>query len=96
MLEVAAVTTLGDYFVIAAGSSAIQVKALADYVELELKEQGITPERVEGYRSTGWILIDYGAVIVHIFKTETRDFYNLERLWQDGKRVDIQEFVEDM
>ena len=86
-------TVIADYFVIAAGTSFTQVKALADYVEYELGEQGVKPERVEGYNSSSWILLDYGSVIVHVFYEETRAFYDLERLWKDGEQLPLSDFV---
>ena len=86
-------TVIADYFVIATGTSSTQVKALADYVEYELGEQGVKPERVEGYNSSSWILMDYGAVIVHVFYGETRAFYDLERLWKDGEALPLSDFV---
>lgn len=95
LIDVEDVTSICDCFVIAHGNSSTQVRALADYVEQELKEKhGIEPLRVEGYQSTGWILIDYGEVIVHIFNEEMRGFYDLERLWKDGTEVDITEFID--
>ena len=86
-------TVIADYFVIAAGTSSTQVKALADYVEYELDQQGIKPQRVEGYSSSSWILMDYGSVIVHVFYEETRAFYDLERLWTDGEQLPLDEFL---
>ena len=86
-------TVIADYFVIAAGTSSTQVKALAEYVEYELGQQGIKPRRVEGYSSSSWILIDYGSVIVHVFYEETRAFYDLERLWKDGEQLPLSDFL---
>jgi ribosome-associated protein len=83
------ISSLGDYFVLATGTSSTQVQALADVVEMKLKEQGISPYSVEGYRSNGWILLDYGSVLVHVFTTEARDYYDLDRLWSDGVEVEI-------
>ena len=88
-------TVIADYFIIATGTSSTQVKALADYVEAELGEKEIRPLRVEGYPAANWILIDYGSVIVHVFYAETRDFYNLERLWKDGQQLNLVDFIED-
>ena len=87
-------TTLADYFVIAAGGSGTQVKALADEVEFQLKQLGISPNHIEGHRSNTWILLDYGNVVVHVFLKETRDFYDLERLWQDGEQIDLSSVLE--
>ena len=88
-ISVKDLTIISDYFVIASGTSSTQVKALADAVEMKLKEQGVAPNKIEGHRSNTWILMDYGTVIVHVFLNETRDFYQLERLWADGEKVDI-------
>lgn len=83
------ISVLADYFVIATGTSSTHVKALADEVEYKLKEIGVTTEHIEGHRSNSWILLDYGNVIIHVFSSEARDFYNLERLWKDGEEIDI-------
>ena len=83
------VTIVSDYFIIASGTSNTHVKSLADDVEYEIKQRlGIDPEHIEG-RATGWILIDYGTAIVHIFGHEEREYYNLERLWKDASVVDL-------
>lgn len=82
-------TIVSDYFLIASGTSTTQVRALADELEFKLKEREITPLRIEGYNSSAWVLIDYGDILVHIFHSETRDFYGLERLWVDGTRIDL-------
>ncbi len=95
LIDVEDITSLCDCFVIAHGNSSTQVKALADYVEKELTDHGITPLRVEGFQSSGWVLIDYGDVIVHVFLEETRGFYDLEHLWKDGADVDIAEFIDN-
>ncbi|HBT63248.1 MAG TPA: ribosome silencing factor [Ruminococcaceae bacterium] len=88
------ITVIADYFVIATGTSSTQAKALADYLETELAEQGVKPQRIEGYSSANWILMDYGSMIVHIFYKETRDFYNLERLWKDGQQLELSDFLD--
>lgn len=94
-IDVGGLTSLADYFVIAEGTSSTQVRALTDYVEHDLKEQGVDPFRTEGYRNSSWVLLDYGCVVVHVFLKETRDFYNLEHLWKDGVDVDIAQFLEN-
>lgn len=87
-IDVAEKTSLCDYFVICSGTSATQVKALAENLEEKLsKECEISPERVEGVRGGRWAVLDYRDVIVHIFNGETRDFYCLERLWEDGRNL---------
>ena len=92
IMDIGAVSGICDFFVFCNGTSTTHVKALADEVDTKLKEDGITPHHVEGYRYSNWILLDYKDVIVHIFFGETRDFYNLEHLWSDGKKVDITDF----
>ena len=90
VLEINNVTTLADYFVLCTGTSAPQLKALADAGEKAMKEQaGEDPLRREGYRDGTWVLLDYGCVVVHVFSAEAREFYSLERLWHDGKPVDL-------
>ena len=91
VLDIAQVSTLGDYFVLCEGTSTTQVKALADSVDFLLGQNGVEPQRIEGYQSAGWIVLDYGDVIVHVFHKESREFYGLERLWADGKPVAIDE-----
>ena len=88
ILHIAELSVIADYFVIATGTSNTQVKALADEVEYQLKEKGVAPSHIEGYNSNSWILLDYGSVVVHVFTQESRSFYDLDRLWQDGEEVD--------
>ncbi len=89
VIYVSEVTTLADYFVIATGGSSTHVKALADEVEFALKSEGIVPDHVEGHRSNSWVVIDYQTVVVHIFSEESREFYDLERLWKDGQKLEL-------
>ena len=89
VIEISDISVLADYMVIATGSSSTHVKALADEVEYQLDQAGISVSHIEGYRSNTWILLDYIDVIVHIFDNEAREFYDLDRMWQDGKPVDI-------
>ncbi len=88
IVQIGELTTIGDYFVIATGTSTTQTKALADELDKRLSAQGVQLKRMEGYQSAGWILMDYYDVIVHIFLEETRRFYSLERLWSDAPVVD--------
>ena len=83
------ISVLADYFVLATGTSSTHVKSLADEVEFKLKQLGKSPEHVDGYRSNSWVLLDYGSVMIQVFTSEAREFYNLDRLWQDGENVDI-------
>lgn len=82
-------TDLCDYFVIASGSNAPQIRAMGERVEeLVEKNLGVVPTRTEGVRDGRWAVVDYGDVIVHIFNDETRLFYHLERLWMDGENIE--------
>lgn len=94
LIEIGDISSLADYMVIATGTSSTHVKAIADEVEYQLDEAGISASHIEGYRSNSWILLDYVDVIVHIFSDEAREFYDLERLWQDGKEIDISNIVD--
>ena len=90
VLEIGELTTLADYFVIATGSSNTQINALVDNVEKVLLEEAEEdPLHREGYRGGTWVLLDYGCICVHVFSEEAREFYSLERLWHDGKPVDL-------
>ncbi len=96
VLEIAELTTLADYFVLATGSSNTQINALVDNVEKVLTEEaGEEPLHREGYRGGTWVLLDYGCIAIHVFNQEAREFYGLERLWQDGKPVDLAGVVDD-
>ena len=87
------VTIVSDYFIIASGTSNTHAKSLADDVEYEIKQRhGIDPEHIEG-RATGWILLDFNDVIVHVFLNESREYYNLERLWADASTVDLSDVI---
>ena len=94
LIEIGDISSLADYMVIATGTSSTHVKAIADEVEYQLDEAGISVSHNRGYRSNSWILLDYVDVIVHIFSDEAREFYDLERLWQDGKEIDISDIVD--
>ena len=94
VIEISHISVLADYMVIATGTSSTHVKALADEVEYRLDEAGISVSHIEGYRSNSWILLDYVDVIVNVFSDEAREFYDLDRLWQDGKPVDLTGIVD--
>lgn len=93
ILKVDDVTVMADYFVICSGSSNTQLKALAGEIEFKLSESGFEPLHIEGYGSSDWVLLDYGSVIVHVFYRDTREYYNLERLWADGEELPLEQFV---
>ncbi|HZS08352.1 MAG TPA: ribosome silencing factor [Blastocatellia bacterium] len=90
-LRLIELTSFTDYFVICSGNSVRQVQAIADEVTDQLKKRGVRPQNTEGYNNAEWILIDYGAFVVHIFSGAARRFYDLERLWRDAARVDFPE-----
>lgn len=87
VIEIGNISIIADYFIIANGNSSSQVDAMVDAVEEALGKKGYQPKRVEGVRSSGWILLDYGDVVIHIFSKEDRLFYDLERIWRDGKSI---------
>jgi len=84
MLRTTEVTVLADYFIICTATSSTHLRTLSDEVEKVLKENGEMPLRREGHRSGGWVLVDFGCVVVHLFLKEMREFYTLERLWSDA------------
>lgn len=87
VLAVEHLTSMTDYFVICTAKSTKQVKALAEFVEDKLKDEGVTPSHRDGMSDGNWAVLDYGGVIVHIFNSETRIFYGLEKLWSDGSNM---------
>lgn len=94
VLDIQEISVLADYFVIAHGNNKNHIQALIDRVEEMLSRNGYEPKQVEGYRSASWILLDYGSIIIHIFSKEDRLFYDLERIWSDGKEIDVQSFIQ--
>lgn len=82
---------MADYFIIANGTNDSQVHAMVDSVEEELEKAGFTLKQREGYGLGSWVLLDFGEVIVHVFDKENRLFYDLERIWSDGKMINIEE-----
>ena len=89
VLKTEDLTVLANYFVICTATSTTHIKTLSDAVEKVLEENGETTRRKEGYRSGGWVLLDFGCVVVHLFLEEIREFYNLERLWGDAEVVSL-------
>ena len=88
VIDISEISTLADYFIIASGTNINQVQALADNVQEVLGRAGFDTKNVEGYESGKWILLDFGDIIVHVFDNENRLFYDLERIWRDGKLID--------
>ena len=94
VIKVSDITVLTDYFVIATANTNTQLKAIADEVEYKLKEAGYEPHHIEGERSE-WICLDYVGCVIHILLKQQRGFYQIERLWEDGKKIEIANFLED-
>lgn len=91
VIQITEVATFADYFIIADGTNPSQVRALVDNVEEQMSKAGHEPKRIEGMRNSNWILMDYGDIIVHVFSKEDRLFYDLERIWKDGKEISEEE-----
>lgn len=88
VIDIADVSVLADYFIIASGNNRTQVQAMADEVEQRLGRAGAVPRQVEGYQAANWVLLDFGDVIIHIFDAQNRLFYDLERIWKDGTQIE--------
>lgn len=89
IIDISEVSVIADYFIIAGGNSRNQIQAICDNVKESLGRAGYVEKQTEGYHTANWILIDFGDVIVHIFDKENRLLYDLERIWRDGKQIDI-------
>ena len=94
VIDIHNVSVIADYFVIASGTNSNQVQAIVDNVEEQLGRAGFEAKQIEGNRNSSWILMDYGDVIVHVFDEENRLFYVLERIWRDGKVLEMDAFLE--
>lgn len=93
IIDIHEVSVLADYFIIASGTNRNQVQAMADNVEEELHKAGFSLKQTEGYNTANWILMDFGDLIVHMFDSENRLFYDLERIWRDGKTITPEELA---
>ncbi len=91
VLNLAEVASFTDYFIICTGTSSRHIRALADNVQDKLGELSIRPTHIEGYKFAEWILMDYVDFVVHMFSEQARMFYELERLWQDSKRIEVKD-----
>lgn len=89
IIDISTVSVLGDYFIIANGTNRSQIQALADNVQEKLAKAGYLCRQVEGYQTAGWVLLDFGDLIVHIFDAKNRLLYDLERIWRDGRQVEL-------
>ena len=84
LLDLRGITTIADYFVICSGESDMQVKAIADNIDKKLSEEGVKIWKQEGFKALTWVLLDLSDIVIHVFRNESRQFYNLERLWGDA------------
>lgn len=88
-LSLKEVTTIADYFIVVTGTSSTHINALSDYIEKELAKEQITPKHKEGRQKGEWVLLDYSDIVIHIFNRDLRDYYNLERIWNDARRIEF-------
>ncbi len=93
-IKVDELTSFTDYFLVATANSSTQVRAFCDEVEDKLKEAGLEPHHIEG-RATGWLVLDYNSVIVHIFTPDQREFYGLDNMWKDGTEIDLTNILDE-
>lgn len=93
VIDIHEVSVIADYFVIASASNQNQVQAMVDNADEMLGRAGYEAKQIEGTRNSSWVLMDYGDMIIHIFDEENRLFYDLERIWRDGKILDAEEFL---
>ncbi|MDE6388795.1 MAG: ribosome silencing factor [Lachnospiraceae bacterium] len=95
IIDISEVSVIADYFIIANGTNRSQIQALSDNVEEMLGRAQIPLKQVEGYDNANWVLLDFHDVIIHIFDKENRLFYDLERIWRDGKMIETEQFTEN-
>jgi ribosome-associated protein len=89
VINIESISVMADYFIIASGTNRNQVQTLVDNVEEMLEKSGFQVKQIEGYDSANWILLDYGDIVIHVFDIENRLFYDLERIWRDGKSIEV-------
>lgn len=90
VIDISEVSVIADYFIIAGGSNPSQIQALCDNVDEKLGRAGFPSKQIEGYDTANWVLLDFNDIIVHVFDKENRLLYDLERIWRDGKQVDLE------
>ena len=93
VIEISEISPLAYYFIIATGSNTNQIQAMVDAVDEALTKEEHQVKQIEGNRNSSWVLMDYGDIIVHIFSQEDRLFYNLEKIWTDGKRIEVEDLA---
>ena len=92
IIDISEISAIADYFIIANGTNRSQIQALADSVEEKLGRAGVQFKQMEGYDTANWIIMDFLDIVVHIFDKDNRAFYDLERIWRDGKQIPLSEF----
>ena len=93
VIDISEISSIADYFVIAHGNNVRQVQAMADEVEMKMKDAGFFPGHIEGYQNANWILMDYKDIAIHVFSADDRAFYDLERIWQEGHTLTEEELA---
>ena len=94
-IKIGELSIIAEYMILVTATSSTHVRALSEEVEKKLDEAGVTPHHIEG-KATGWILLDYNDVIIHVFSNEAREFYNLDRLWEDGQKLDMTTILDNV
>jgi ribosome-associated protein len=92
-IDISEIASFAHHFLLCSGDSSRQIQAIADEVEMRLKENGVRPNHIEGYRNAEWVLMDYLDLVVHIFSKRAREYYDLERLWRDGRKLDVKRLL---
>jgi len=93
-LDISDIASFANYFLICSGESSRQIQAIVDEVEAKLREAGMRPSHIEGYRNAEWVLMDYVDLVVHVFSKHARAYYDLERLWRDGRQIDLRRLLQ--
>jgi ribosome-associated protein len=96
VLDVRGLSSVADFFIISSGRSNRQVSAISEYIQMDLKKHDIKPLSVEGQKEGHWVLLDYGHVVIHVFYEPVRNFYDLEGLWIDAKKIETQSLISDL
>ena len=94
-IKIGELSIIAEYMLLVTATSSTHVRALAEETEKKLDEAGVKPHHIEG-KATGWILLDYDDVIVHVFSNEAREFYNLDRMWEDGQKIDMDTILDNV
>ena len=89
IIDISEISPISDYFILVTGNNRSQIQAMADCVSEAMHKEGFSLKQIEGYNGANWILMDFVDIVVHIFDRESRNFYDLERIWKDGKIVSI-------